>query len=530
MQQPETRYTWQETQAESMAPEMHQVGQHGYVRISSDAPALELPADAPDQDGEVLAFLSADSGNNGYADFKPEARLAVVRSADGSINFRAETQYGYTLGESHPNNKPRSKLTKVTTPTGAPDVNVVFTAPHGKKGSQDLYITPVSSAGNFLRVITAPDAAEFSAPAQRISSILEQNSRKAAQKISRRVAGVVLAATIVVGGAREANATGGFYDDLRDANDSAGTSLLNEFGASPEAQRVARTIQDLDDHNLTAIHARAEEFQRAYADQLMPESQIEDTQTRIESARSHQEVVAIIDEFMSYYGKTAGLQETANGRTAIFNTEAVSLHLLQQYALGAVDAYSIIPKESLEKADFGRYEFSGPVYLGAGSIDRAGEYDPNGETKSIRIVVYDQVGGADANRTWAAHVSKHEYYHAVDFSDDGQFLSGPRVSQENPLQTNVRWLFDNPLEVSKYAAEESDSEKYAEANAYAADLPARNRLAHPDTFRLFNSDANKKLLEALVGQERLTPGIIDWIVIHSGVADRHDASSSELGE
>lgn len=495
----------------------HELNPQTSLSLPLDAPALETTQDQDGNSEEILARLrSLSEYGDSYKDTQPSAELLVIRRIDGKLHFRAVDQYKHPLAEVPVKPRYRNKPAPVKTNTGAPDVDVRFTRPKHKKGAPLLHISmPLMSRGR-MQVTTAPEAATEQPTATIHHTVVEQNKQRKGRRIRRWLAGLALVHT--------ANTSGGGIDMAMDAFSDAKTVVEQEFpvypGIPPDEKRavgeVARTMQDLDDGNYGAIEARAAAFKEQNKDQFLPDAELKTFQSRIETARSHDEVIKVVNEFMHFYDKSAGAQSAGIKDVDAFSPDNIELKTFQKQALGVIDAYSFLPKKYVEKSDFDHLAFSGMIH--GEDFEPGGHYDPT--DKTIRIVSVGHLEDVINDvRDDAEDLTHHETAHAEDKELRNEHSKDAGLFDVAGYA--VRWIIESPKDVSTYAAANrgTHNEPYAE-NAAGILSGENNMLAHPNDARRFSSDANKQLLAHLIDLDKEFPGFSDYVVVHGEVAKR----------
>lgn len=496
----------------------HELNPQTSLSLPLDAPALETIQDQDGNSEEVLARMrSLSEHGTSYKDSQPSAELLVIRRADGKLHFRAVDHFKHPLVEIPVKPRYRNKHSEVKTATGAPDIDLQFTRPKHKKDAPTLHISLPALSRSRLQVTTASKVATEQPTAEIHQTVVEQNKQRKGRRIRRWLAGLALV--------HAANTSGGGIDMAMDALSDAGTVVEQEFpahpGVSPDQKRavgeVARTMQDLDDGNYEAIEARAAAFKEQNKDQFLPDTELNNFQSRVEAAQSHNEVVKVVNEFMHFYGKSAGAQAAGTKNVDPFDPANIELKTFQRQALGVIDAYSFLPKKYVEDSKFDRLSFSGTIH--DENFDPEGHYDPG--DKTIRIVSADHLEDIiDDARDNAEELTQHETAHAQDKESHDEPHSQD-AGFSDVAGYAVRWVIEAPKDVSLYASANrgTHTEPYAES---AAGILAgeNNMLAHPDDARRFNSEANKQLLAHLVELDKEFPGISDYIVVHGEVAER----------
>ncbi len=493
----------------------HELDPDTALSIPLDAPALETIQDENGDPEDVIARVrSISEHGNSYQDGLPASELLVIRGAGGRLHFRAVDQFKHTIRELSASRRYRSKPTTIQTGTGAPNIDIQFTRPENKKGAPTLHISKPLTGSNRLRVTTAPEAATEELARTVRSTASQHNKQRKQRRIRRWLAGLALV--------HAANTSGGAIDIAEDIFSDAGTVVEQDVSiyqnGSPEEKQavseVARTMKDLDDHNYDAILQRAEAFKEQNKDQFMPDAKLKAFQSRIESAKSHDEIIKTVDEFMHFYGKTAGVQSTAAEHIDAFNPANISLDTFRAQTLGILDAYSFLPKKYVEESYFKKLVFSGALQADAG-FEAAGHYELDKDI--IRVVATDGLGHT---RDEAEATTQHETAHAKD-THIQPFEESKDAEFSNYLGYALDWMIESPADVSPYAAANSGThnEPYAES-AEGVLSGENNLLAHPDNARRFSSDANKQLISYMIEFDQEFPGSSDYIVAHSGVIQR----------
>lgn len=516
----------------------HMLQHAEYVSLPADAPAIETVRNKDGSESDVLAILNHDSGNNTLQDYNPAAKLLVVRDKDGAISFRgADTRYGSSVShqigqEQTPKQKYRRRPIGIDTGSGAPKVDIVYTAPAKKGDAPTIHIGrrhTGASVGHdkFLKVATAAGIAREH-PGEHLTNATEANRRRHSRIFRKWAAGAALVGAVASG----LNETGGAYDSIQDGRTNAGAAVTEYVEADTAEERaavgrVAEAMEALDKHDYARIQAEAHAFQERNTHDLMPEADAASYKYAVENAPDAETAMALLDAFMQNYGKHAAFDTQESIDFLPYDARSTSAETAQQYALGIIDFYHKQPKSLIAAGEYDTVLFSQPKPHEAGEPEAGGHYD--GDNGAIRFSMKDH--GSDTRKS-AAHTAAHEHAHSLEgyARADGATIAVPhnsenRLNEFNWFESAVYHapeIVDKPQEASEYAAANGDREEFADEVAGLLVPGEANQLANPDNHRLFHSPANQRFLERAAWLEKSYAGITYYIANYAGTADRSE--------
>jgi len=289
--------------------------------------------------------------------------------------------------------------------------------------------------------------------------------------------------------------------------------------------RVATTMGDLDTHNSQNIDQRAAEFKKRNADQLMPAETVQSYRERLNQAKTPDEAMSVLNEFMGFYGKGAQFlmqDEDSDGKGASkfdpnSSTEDV-VWLAQQF----INTFSYLPKGLVQLGQFDSVRFTGAPSSwsteGFYSSDGKGSGTINFPVLSRASRVFDAgvnlLPDSMVDPANVPHNILHEFAHSFDWAGTSLTFRG-ESDDEGEVTYILRDIVQLPDQQSGYAASADPSvrmvERRAENFAAALDVIDSNGLAHPDQWRAFISTANTNRLRVLVELEAMYPGFTDYL-------------------
>jgi hypothetical protein len=196
-----------------------------------------------------------------------------------------------------------------------------------------------------------------------------------------------------------------------------------------------------------------------------------------------------------------------------------------------MDAYGSLPKSYISPPDK-----SGPVKVFLANQNPAypvgGSMITNPHNKQEYVVVSIQSElPSKEQRRRAAKVALHEETHSKDKTLNPNEGTGGELNEDEQGTFSWKEFIDKPEYVSPYAQEYGgnintvsevprlSNEELAEETAFTLLPNNDNATAHPDNWRLFTSEANKKHLLVLGSLEKEYPGITAYMATKNGLND-----------
>jgi hypothetical protein len=257
--------------------------------------------------------------------------------------------------------------------------------------------------------------------------------------------------------------------------------------------RIAQTMQDMDDHKYSAISQRAETFRQQHAGELMTKEQQARLSVELENTTTNQDALATFNKFLTFYGKTADF--TSKEVSEKFAFDPATPPEDTRIAIQAImSTYAPLPASLLKNADFPNIHLMSPTdgTYGLSNGNHASE------DRSISLPVSTKVDVV-------ARASLHEIGHAVQVSSTSQ-----DSEETNTALYLLSRLADMPTDVTDYAAHDGGDERDAEVFARATNI--KELVPHPDDARLFSSEATAQILHKIKDLEDQFPGITDYMM------------------
>src|SRR5665213_1506735 len=206
--------------------------------------------------------------------------------------------------------------------------------------------------------------------------LAESRRKRQTSRIRKLAAATALYATISSGGVVD-NVMGHLHNpretvmsDLKEASqlpESIDGTPFNALAPADQAsykhdvllsqqatERVAQTMADLGHHNYGAIQDRAKAFIEAHADEIMPATQRDAFLKQLNEAPDKDASLKVLQEFMGYYGMTAGFNDEDSGKGEVgrYNHDATSNSDTQRAIRGVIEAFSYLPKSFITDGGF----------------------------------------------------------------------------------------------------------------------------------------------------------------------------------
>jgi len=275
------------------------------------------------------------------------------------------------------------------------------------------------------------------------------------------------------------------------------------------ANRVARTMSDLDGHRYDDIQERADAFRQSQGNNIMPTEQTVATLEQIESSTDFRQVAGALDIFMNFYGKDAGLLRQDLVNLKKFDP-SVDLDSVKRVSEDIVEALSYLPKGIIADAQFTDLKLAGS----SGTL--LGQYY-KGRTQELGVTVPSRMasklfsaGNALPNFIQDPQRTKTDILHELTHANDGLLTGSTPASDNAKIFKQIgKDMVGRPDYVTHYATT-SFGEEAAENTSAALNI--ERGPTHPDAARRFGSEANKGVLTKLAAFEANYPGITDYLV------------------
>ncbi|HSH56130.1 MAG TPA: hypothetical protein VK983_04905 [Candidatus Limnocylindrales bacterium] len=275
------------------------------------------------------------------------------------------------------------------------------------------------------------------------------------------------------------------------------------------ANRLSRTINDLDAHRTEAIQERAEAFRKAQGSNIMSDAAKEVHETAVREAENTDGVVNALDEFMSFFGKDAGLLQEDRGHMKAFD-RSVDVDATKETAREIMGAISYLPKQMVQEAPFESIKLAGSSGMAMGQSHEGLTQELAIPVPSKTIRLTKPVLNALPDALQDPLKTKGHVLHEIGHSQNTSEVHDEVVMDlDEVIKGAAKDVIGRPEYVSQYATANMDEEA-AENFSVAHDI--EQGIEHPDEVRRFGSEANKKVLTELAASEEQYPGITDHLV------------------
>jgi hypothetical protein len=308
------------------------------------------------------------------------------------------------------------------------------------------------------------------------------------------------------------NGSNQVHDSEDAVGDSSNTDTEQTTTYNKAVSRVAQTMEDLDNHDYAAVVARSDKYRADHAEEFKSEKELQTFQKRLDSAKSTDQVVGVVNEFLKGYMSEARIATDIaadRAKSADFRDQAKTAgqkiiddlgHLpgpMVRGVLGYDKSLDFLPQNYDEALRFHGIEFSFQSHKNTLGHS-VGGWD------GARIRLDDnKMPGNDIEKTLM-----HEFTHGV--VDEGSVVDSANAG-DGSLKTEAlniaSHVVGKPLFTSEYATT-SGPEETAESGA---DIFV-GKLANPDNVLNFTSRANRTRLAVLIKLEEKYRGIIDYLI------------------
>jgi len=270
--------------------------------------------------------------------------------------------------------------------------------------------------------------------------------------------------------------------------------------------RVARTMEDLDNHKFEAISDRAEVFEQQNSSELMTQAASQEFINAINHEKTTEGVIKVMNEFMQFYNWHASVDEQLDAKTIHTGD---FLHRLKYATTKTIGAISPLPRKML--ANVSADGNDGVVFAFGGHKNSVSMYGTEVAHWDGQNIVIESVGQISLGITELQienfrKTLLHELGHALPF-----VLPGNPDESHNGVMTRLSdfasRIVSHPNFTSDYATSSHDEE-----TAETASDVLGGHVANPDNVGEFESRANKQRLFYLQQLEGAYPGITDYLI------------------